>query len=95
MIATELLFNCFTMLTLPFILLKAFLLRFDFVIASVKLTAAIGRQPREKCTVQKSATPTKVGKLRMRKHVFNDVIGRLARSDNRGSDNRGCTVLIA
>ena len=65
MIATELLFNCFTMLTLSFIILKAFLLRFDFVIASVKLTAA---QPHEECIVRKSAMPTKVGKLR--KHVF-------------------------
>ena len=40
---------------------KAFLLSFDFVIASVKLEAAIGpQQRREERTVRKSATPTKV-----------------------------------
>ena len=70
MIATELLFNCFTMLTLPFILLKAFLLSSDFVIASVELTAVNDLQPREERTVGKLATLMKVGKLRMRRHVF-------------------------
>ena len=53
MIATELFFNCFTMLTLLFIIFKASLLRFDFVISSVKLTAAIGPQPSEERTERK------------------------------------------
>ena len=70
MIDKELFFNCFTMLTLSFIILKAFLLRFHFVISSVKLTPAIVTQSREERTERKSATPTTVGTLRMRRHFF-------------------------